>query len=386
MIKLKDKESCCGCYACYNICPKKCISMSADKEGFWYPKIDENKCINCNLCEKVCPILNKPKANKSKEEAYAVINKDEKIRLESSSGGIFTLLAQHVINKNGVVYGAAFDEIFNVHHIRIDSIDDIKYLRGSKYTQSAIKDSYSYVRNDLINSKLVLFTGTPCQVNGLRSFLQKDYDNLILMDIICHGVPSPLVWSEYVKLRANKADDVIQQIAFRSKDESWKQYAVKFSFANSTAYFQNLNEDIFMRGFLTDLYLRPSCYECHFKDVNRISDITIADFWGIQNELPDMDDDKGTSFVVVHSEKGKELFNSLKGNLKYVQVDINTGIKYNPSMIRSVAYNEKRKLFFNDLSNSNDLLSLIDKYTKLSFTMRIKRKVKSIIKRILGMN
>lgn len=376
MIEIKTKKDCCGCYACYNICPKECITMESDNEGFWYPNIDKNKCINCNLCEKVCPIINKPNSSLYEKKSYAVFNKNEKIRLESSSGGIFSLLAEYVINNHGSVYGAVFDEDFNVKHIKINSLQDIELLRGSKYVQSRINDIFKSIKFDLKNNKIVLFTGTPCQVAGLQSFLQKKYNNLILMDIVCHGVPSPLVWQQYIdELKQNYKQD-IKSIYFRDKSTGWKTYSIKFLFDKDE--YKNFGfKDIYMKGFLNDIYLRPSCYNCNFKGIERISDITVADFWGIENILPKIDDDKGTSLIVIHSEKGKQLFDELSETMIFNEVDLNEAIKYNPSMISSVKYNEKRKDFFLELNSGKELINLIKEYTKVSFERRVKNKIDS---------
>lgn len=382
MIEIKTKKDCCGCYACYNICPKECITMESDNEGFWYPNIDKNKCINCNLCEKVCPIINKPNSSLYEKKSYAVFNKNEKIRLESSSGGIFSLLAEYVINNHGSVYGAVFDEDFNVKHIKINSLQDIELLRGSKYVQSRINDIFKSIKFDLKNNKIVLFTGTPCQVAGLQSFLQKKYNNLILMDIVCHGVPSPLVWQQYIdELKQNYKQD-IKSIYFRDKSTGWKTYSIKFLFDKDE--YKNFGfKDIYMKGFLNDIYLRPSCYNCNFKGIERISDITVADFWGIENVLPKMDDDKGTSLVVIHSEKGKQVFDKLKDKIILNEVNLNEAIKYNPSMITSVNYNKNREAFFAELNDGADLLELIQKYTKESFKQKIKNKIKSAVKKLI---
>ena len=382
MIEIKTKKDCCGCYACYNICPKECITIESDNEGFWYPKIDKNKCINCNLCKKVCPIINKPKKFLYEEKSYAVFNKNEKVRLESSSGGFFSLLAEYVINNHGSVYGAAFDKDFNVKHIKITSLHDIELLRGSKYVQSKINDIFKSIKIDLKNNRIVLFTGTPCQIAGLQSFLQKKYDNLILMDIVCHGVPSPLVWQRYIdELKQNYKQD-IKNIYFRDKSTGWKAYSVKFLF-DKDEYKTFGFKDIYMKGFLNDIYLRPSCYNCNFKGIERISDITVADFWGVENILPKMDDDKGISLIVVHSEKGKQLFDKLSEKMILNEVNLNEAIKYNPSMISSVKYNEKRNEFFLDLNSGENLTNLIRKYTKISFGKRVKNKIKSIIKKLI---
>lgn len=382
MIKIKAKEDCCGCYACYNICPKECITMESDNEGFWYPKIDKDKCINCNLCEKVCPIINKPNSSLYEKKSYAVFNKNEKIRLESSSGGIFSLLAEYVINNHGNVYGAVFDEDFNVKHVKINILQDINLLRGSKYVQSRINDIFKSIKFDLKNNKIVLFTGTPCQIAGLQSFLQKKYDNLILMDIVCHGVPSPLVWQQYINELKQNYKQNIKSIYFRDKSTGWKTYSVKFLFDKDE--YKNFGfKDIYMKGFLNDIYLRPSCYNCKFKGIERVSDITVADFWGIGNILPKMDDDKGTSLIVIHSEKGKQLFDELSEKMILNEVNFNEAIKYNSSMIKSVKYNEKRNSFFAELNSGKELTDLIRIYTKISFEKRVKNKIKSIIKRLI---
>lgn len=382
MIEIKSKEDCCGCYACYNICPKQCITMKIDNEGFWYPNIDKNECINCNLCEKVCPIINPVKRVDSKKIAYASMNKDEQVRMKSSSGGIFSILAEYIIKNNGVVYGAGFDEDFNIKHKRILYSTDLDLLRGSKYVQSSIGDIYKQVKNDLENNNPVLFTGTPCQVEGLRSYLRKEYVNLITMDFICHGVPSPLVWEKYLKKMKKSKQENIKNIYFRNKDIGWKLFSLKIIF-DKRIYSNDLNNDLFMKGFLQDVYLRPSCYNCKFKKINRISDITVADFWGIGNILPKMDDDKGTSLIVIHSEKGKQLFDKLSEKMILNEVNLNEAIKYNPSMISSVKYNEKRNEFFLDLNSGENLTNLIRKYTKISFGKRVKNKIKSIIKKLI---
>lgn len=382
MIEVKTKEDCCGCYACYNICPKQCITMKTDNEGFWYPNIDNNKCINCNLCEKVCPIINPVKRNDSKKIAYAGMNKDEQIRIKSSSGGIFSILAEYIIKNSGVVYGAGFDEDFNIKHKRILYSTDLDLLRGSKYVQSSIGDIYKQVKDDLESNKLVLFTGTPCQVEGLRSYLKKEYVNLMTMDFICHGVPSPLVWKKYLEEMKKSKQENIKNIYFRNKDIGWKNYSLKIVF-DEKIYSNTLNNDLFMKGFLRDVYLRPSCYNCKFKKINRIGDITVADFWGIENILPKMDDDKGISLIVIHSEKGKQLFDKLSEKMILNEVNLNEAIKYNPSMISSVKYNEKRNEFFLDLNSGENLTNLIRKYTKISFGKRVKNKIKSIIKKLI---
>lgn len=375
---LVTKNQCCGCSACQDVCPKNAITMVEDKEGLLYPVIDENKCIDCGMCCNVCPSIN-VKTKESLLKAYAAYNKNEKIRLKSSSGGIFTLIAEDILKKNGTVYGAAFDENFEVKHIRITNITELEKLRGSKYVQSNCNGIYSQCKRDLDSGMNVLFSGTPCQIEALKCYLKKSYDNLFCIDIICHGVPSRLVWRKYLQYRVNFAKSKIEQIAFRLKNEGWKQYAVQFVFANGTAYCQNLHKDIFMRGFLKNLYLRPSCYACKFKTKERISDITLADFWGINNIYPDIDDDKGISLVIVHSIKGSNLFEKLKTNMFCIEVNIDNAIKYNKSMIISVKNNIERNKFFSELLNYDYIETLIEKYSKDTFKEKLKKYLKVIL-------
>ena len=381
MITLADKRDCCGCYACYNICPQQCISMQVDEEGFWYPVVDLDECTDCSLCEKACSILNK-NVTDNHPVAYACINKDDNIRQQSSSGGLFTVIAEKVIANNGVVFGAGFDGGFNVVHSWTDKLDGVSNFRGSKYVQSCIGDTYKEVLDFLKQGRQVVFSGTPCQIAGLRSYLGKDYEALICLDIICHGVPSPKVWQRY-KLHTEEIYQAkAKRITFRHKNCGWKLYSVSFSFDNDTEYSQKLTENIFMQGFLHNLYLRPSCYACSFKTLNRQSDITLADFWGIENILPSFDDNKGTSLVMVNTQKGAEIFSSVVDKISYEKVDINLAILYNTSAVKSVDYNPKRNQFFQELSGSIDISQLIAKYTKVSFLKKVYMKVRTLLSRI----
>lgn len=380
MIKIAQKQSCCGCYACANSCPNKCINMITDTEGFWYPKVNENLCTNCGICEKACPILTKSSIDNT-PVAYACINKDEKIRLESSSGGMFSVLAENVISNNGVVFGTCFDKEFNVVHSFVETKEELGEFRGSKYVQSKIGNTYKQTKEFLKQGRLVLFTGTPCQIGGLKAFLQQDYDNLLCIDIICHGVPSPKVWQKYVSYREKCAGAPARRIAFRRKDEGWKRYSVSFLFNNDTEYRQTLDSDLYMKAFLKDICLRPSCYACEFKTLHRQSDITLADFWGIQSVLPEMDDDKGTSLVLVNSEKGQALFNIIRDNITSQAVDIGEAIKYNPAAIKSAGYNSKRDGFFEELDKQS-FNQLVKKYCTDSVCVQYKRYIRSLLSKI----
>lgn len=382
MIEITNKKDCCGCSACANICPKNCIEMLSDNEGFLYPKVDMEKCVDCGLCERVCPIINKPLIAENEQIAFAVINKDENIRLNSSSGGVFTLLASEIIKKNGVVFGVALSEDSkSVSHISVQTLEELELLRGSKYVQSKIGNTYSQVKAFLEKGEKVLFSGTPCQISGLYAFLNKEYENLFTCDLICHGVPSPLVWGKYVDLQEKKAASKTRRTFFRHKKYGWKMYSIQFIFENCTEYIQIINDDLYMRGFLANLYLRPSCYDCKFKGTKRPSDITLADFWGVENVCPEMYDNKGTSLLILNSEKGKKLFSLISDSTVNKQVDLNTAISFNSAAIKSVSMPKKREDFFADLNNI-PTKRLFGKYCKPTLKQKIRRLVGAILRKM----
>jgi len=379
--ELKKKKDCMGCHACLNICPQGCISMESDSEGFWYPAVDYNKCIECSLCVKACPVLKKITVN-NEPKAYACINNDEKIRLESSSGGIFTLIAEQIIDEDGVVFGAGFDYDFELIHSYVETKEELAKFRGSKYVQSKTGDAYHHVKEFLKQGRKVLFSGTPCQIAGLKSYLGQTYENLFCVDIVCHGVPSPKVFRKYIDYQESSVGSSTRRIAFRQKDEGWKRYSVSFIFNNDTEYLQTFRQDLYMRAFLKDVCLRPSCYACEFKSLHRQSDLTLADFWGIQNILPEMDDDKGTSLIFVNSDSGHSILDKIKDKIIYKEVDINQAVKYNSTAIKSASYNSKRDKFFADL-DSMPFDQLVNKYCSDRMGVVIKRKGKSLIYRLL---
>lgn len=381
MITINDKKDCMGCHACSNICPQSCISMESDIEGFWYPKVDYDKCIECELCVKVCPIINKTIVN-NEPMAYACINNDEKVRIESSSGGIFTLIAEQIIDENGIVFGVGFDERLELIHSYVETKEGLDKFRGSKYVQSKIGDTYYQAEEFLKQGRKVLFTGTPCQISGLKSYLGQNYDNLFCVDIVCHGVPSPKVFKKYIDYQESSFGSLTQRIAFRQKAEGWKLYSVSLFFKNDTEYRQNLRKDLYMKAFLKDVCLRPSCYNCEFKTLHRQSDVTLADFWGIQNMLPEMDDNKGTSLIFVNSYSGQSMLNKIKDTALCKEVDINQAVKYNSAAVKSAAYNFKRDQFFANIDGL-PFDQLVKKYCSDSMGVVVKRKGKSLIHKIL---
>lgn len=345
MISNVQREDCSGCFACASGCPAQCIAMECDDEGFWYPKADTAHCVGCGLCENICPIVHNKEIHNS-PIAYAAYNRDEAARLKSSSGGVFTLLAQQVINSGGVVFGARFTDEFQVVHDYTETAEGLACFRGSKYVQSRIGDSYKQAETFLQNGRVVLFTGTPCQIGGLKAYLHQEYENLICQDIICHGVPSLKVWSKYLQSHESCVGSPIENISFRDKSEGWKKFSLSIGFINGKQYIQNLSKDSMMTAFLKNLCLRPSCYHCAYKTVHRQSDITLADYWGIEQLHPEMDDNKGTSLVIINSEKGAEWFAAVSGRLVYQETDLNKAIRYNTAATEAVKVHPKRAGFF----------------------------------------
>lgn len=383
MIQIQDKKDCCGCTACEQACPVRCIKMVLDEEGFYYPEIDKDLCVSCALCEQVCPILNaNDRPTKKDATAYAAWYKDDQVRATSSSGGVFTALAEEVIKKGGQVVGAAFtDGCQSVDHVLCQSPDGLAKLRGSKYLQSRKGQIYQRVKELHLSGQVVLFSGTPCEVEGLKSYLRKPYENLICLDFICHGVPSPKLWEKYLHYRESKAESTTLRTSFRHKQYGWKKYSVLLAFSNHTEYSMPVDKDIYMQMFLQDLCLRLSCYDCKFKKRHRESDITLADFWGCENVVPEMDDDRGLSLVVLHSERGKHLLDHVSGKLMMASVDLDSAIKGNPSMITSSKKPEKRDAFMKDM-NVVAMPELARRYLRRpSFLFKIKAMIKRFIPR-----
>ncbi|NFO34814.1 (4Fe-4S)-binding protein [Clostridium botulinum] len=381
MLDILKKEECSACYACSNICLRECITMMEDNEGFLYPEIDKDKCIDCGLCEKVCLIINKIDKDEKQIVSYACKNKDNETRNKSSSGGVFTLLCEYVISKNGVVFGAAFNNEFEVNHMYAKTLEQCEKFRGSKYVQSKIGNTYRQAKEFLEDGRIILFSGTQCQIKGLNLFLNKEYDNLITTDIICHGVPSPKVFNIYKESLIQKYNSCIKDIRFRDKAHGWKKFSYVTEFKNNKIYSKTLNDDIYMKGFLDNLYLRPSCYECKAKNFLSSSDISLADYWGVQNIHSEFDDDKGTSLVLVNSKKGQDIFNEISHNMNFIKTDLDYAISNNPCIVRPVKYNPKREKFFSELNDDN-IEEIINKYTKVTFMQKVKRKAFGALRKV----
>ena len=349
MITRVGKE-CCGCSACANICPKHCIRMAENDEGFLYPQIQEENCVNCGACEKVCPVLQEASAEDSRRQAWAVVNRDQDVLIESSSGGLFSALADEMIARGGCVFGAAFTADFSrVHHIMAENPEDLCALRGSKYMQSDPENCFPAVREQLDQDRWVLFTGTPCQIAGLKGFLGRDHERLICADVICHGTPPSLLWRSYLTHIQKKLGGRTIAVNFRDKTDGWKKYAIKITAEDGKIYRCVLGEDPYLRMFLKNVCLRESCYHCHVKENGFFSDITMGDLWGVEQILPEIESEQGVSFTLVHTEKGRLLFEQIRRSMSVLPVDIERALPYNPVVTDSVRRPYERDAFFADL-------------------------------------
>ena len=372
MIKITDMSKCSACHACAMACPKGCISMVADSNGFLYPSVDTDLCIDCGMCNKACYLEHMP-TKKNVQKVLAVANLDEDVRLASSSGGVFYALAKEVIEDGGVVFGAAFDEQFNVVHRSVSNVEDINCLQGSKYVQSTIGDCYKRVSELLKSDVEVLFTGTPCQISGLLTYLRGDHPRLITMDFICHGVPSPMVWRKYLDEMIKRYGSPIKSVSFRSKDNGWKTFSMKIEFDNGATYISKVNDDPFLRSFIMDIHLRNSCSSCDAKGCDRPADITVADFWGVGKICESMNDDKGTSVVILRGEKAINYFGRVENCFKKVESDIDTVKRLNPSVEKSVPVNKLKPSFLKTV-HKHGFFKAYDKYCGMGLIAKLHRK------------
>ena len=370
-------EKCCGCEACVAVCPKQCIKMCEDEKGFFYPKVDLSNCVKCHQCELTCPIINndvKIKTNASiLTEAYAVVCNDENIRKKSSSGGIFKPIALQILKQGGSVFGAAMSTNGHmVQHIQVENENELDLLMGAKYVQSKICNIYKKVKKDLEQGKKVLFSGTPCQVEALHSYLGTfKKDNLYTIDLICHGVPSPGVWEKYLAELMGNAS----YVSFRDKTYGWKEYSLKIVGTKGEQLVEKWTQNIYMQGYLEHLYCRPSCHTCEFKGLNRVSDLTLGDFWRIQDFVnTQSEDNRGTSLVFIHSQKGKALFDMLINShiIKAIPVDAMEAARSNPMMLESIGVSKKSTAFWK-------------RYSTIKVEDNIRRCLKrNIVRRVFG--
>lgn len=385
---LQNKDECVGCGSCANICPKKCIAMRRNEEGFLEPFIDNEECIKCKKCQRACPILNACKETKGETQAFATYSVDDNIRYYSTSGGIFTLLSSWIIQHNGVVYGAIYDENFKVVHKRCESIEQIGELRQAKYSQSDLENCFIEIKKILEIKQYVLFSGTPCQIAALKSFLGKNYLHLYLVDLICHGVPSPAVWGKYVEYRSgvDNEGNLPLNINMRCKETGWPSYSVCFKYQEGNKYIEKNNLDPYMRAFINDLCLRKSCYNCKFKGINRMSDFTLGDYWGIWSQMPEFNDGKGTSIVLIHSSKAMEIWNHIKKETQYRELPVKLSVSENPAAEHSAKMTEQREVFLKryqeeDFQYLVNLLIPLESKKNLSENLILKE-IKKLVKGI----
>lgn len=384
MINITDKSQCCGCNACVQRCPKQCVTMQEDEEGFLYPKVDHAACIDCGLCEKVCPVINKNESRRPMQ-VFAVKNNNEDQRLRSSSGGIFILLAEQTIKRGGVVFGARFDKDWEVEHCYVETLKELELLMRSKYVQSRIGDSFKQAEHFLKQGRQVMFVGTPCHISALKKFLKKDYKTLLAVDIVCHGVPSPGVWRRY--LRETVQGD-IGSVNFRAKQLSgytWAGYGIEIRdlYQKKVLFSQQASQNPYMKAFVKGAIMRPSCFSCPSKDWKNQSDLTIGDFWGISNHSPEINDNIGLALTIINTPKGSEVIAQCP-ELTTWSKDVDIAVSGNPSVLKS-----RKKPLFRDkfwiLYMKNKPISYISKklfneFACIMIIARIKAKICCLMK------
>lgn len=366
MIENLKKEECTGCGACYNICATRCIEMKADEKGFLYPSIDEQRCIRCGLCKTICPSINKPCIidNSEKPETWAAWSLDEEIRFESTSGGVFSELALCVLENNGIVCGARYNDEHLVEHCIIADKKLLPLIRQSKYIQSDTKQVYTDIKKYLLQNKEVLFCGTPCECAALINFLGKKYTNLLCVDFVCRGANSPKVFKLFLEKLEKEYESRVQRVWFKNKILGWRKFSTRIEFQTGEVYSKDRYSDAFIRGYIeANLYMRESCGQCKYKTMPRISDITLGDFWGIKSVDMEADTDAGTSLVMINSEKGKKYFQKIKGKLYAKERSFEEACAGNKCIYNSPVFNNRCQEFWEDI-DSLDIVENILRFCK----------------------
>ena len=347
---ITEHELCTGCGVCANICPQKAIKMTSSKRGFLYPAVDDNICIHCNRCIKQCPVKHDNVAEEMKKKVCAVWSKDNETRIKSSSGGFFMVAAKYILSNGGAVCATRFSDDFSGVFFDIcESKSELYKFRGSKYVQSNLNPVYSRVKDLLDNKRLVLFVGTGCQVAAIKSYLGREYDNLLCMDLVCHGVPSPMIWKEYIQsLNTEYGNSGVKSISFRVKRPSWKEYSLEVIFNNGQKYIKSKTQDPYLIAFGKDIILRPSCEHCKYACLKREGDITISDFWAYRSfDFKTRNDETGISCCIINSQKGIQLFELLRNELVVVEKGMDEAIRGNRSLIKPWSVSERADEFWN---------------------------------------
>ena len=359
-----EENRCTGCMACYNSCPKQAIEIIQNERGFYRPQIIEEKCISCNRCRQVCPSLN-PAGLEQQEESPKTIacwTNDASLRSQSTSGGVFSGLALAVLRQGGKVFGAVFDENFAVKHAVAHTAEDLEAMRGSKYVQSSIGDTFQQCKKYLLDGVPVLFSGTPCQIAGLKNYLGKPYENLLAVDIICHGTPSPLVFQKYLAYMEQKTDSSVASVQFRYKRPSWTRYSMRLVFNNGVEYQKKANEDPYLVAFLNDYISQKVCHQCPYTTCQRQGDLTIADFWGYMSEKRKFrNTEKGISLVLVNNEKGENFLKKLDG-YTFLEKGLEEAKAGNQCLVKPIPQHKDTDAFWNDFLRDQDFSRVVSQY------------------------
>ena len=379
MIQLASMDSCTGCSACKAICPHDAIVMNADQDGFLFPAIRSDRCRECHWCEKTCPVLH-PHEYAETKLCLAACSRDDDVRRNSSSGGVFHILVDRILSENGCVFGCVFDGPEHVIHRKAEDRGGLAAMQGSKYLQSDLLDSFRAVKKELEEGRKVLFSGCPCQIAGLKRFLGAAQANLITMDVICHGVPALQVWHQYLLwLKKKMTLSKIRAIEFRNKNSGWQEAHLLISADGTTTgknvvpvkVYEHIWRNPFTMAFLYNLCLRPSCYRCVARGGSSGADITVGDFWGIESVAPDFDDDKGVSAVIIHSETGKQLFEDCSSKLRIRLVSLQDILRGNRSYLESVFEPPKRSFFMDKYHDAGNFSELVNRCVRKPLLLRI---------------
>lgn len=372
------EKSCCGCGSCFQSCPKHCITMQENERGFLLPEVDESLCVNCGLCVRSCPEIEQPKPY-SVKKAYAAVARNMPMLKKSTSGGIFGVMSLAVLNQGGVVYGCAWGDNFKAEHIRITAVDDLYLIQQSKYLQSDTANTFVQVKNDLLNNIMVLYSGTACQIAGLRKFLKQEYDNLLTVEVACHGVPSPGLFRKYIDWIEKNTGKKVSDYQFRNKEKHKKGEHYKYcvTFADESKKYGFSKEDAYYGSFLEGRTLRCTCYNCKYKNNERIADIMLSDYWGIEREHKDFPAQNGASAVVLCSDAAIDLFSSIKDSLIFKDSSFEQITKHNHSLVQSSLVDENLRIKTINI-DSNDLFTFLK--PKFDIKVRVKNLVPEKLK------
>lgn len=380
MFEALSNKDCCGCQACIEICPKNCLKFEINEEGFGYPiVIDEKKCIQCDLCNKICPVKNNNEKPKLFTKAYYGFTMNKNDILKSSSGGLFAVIAKEYQKKGYYICGATYANDFKVKHQFVAPDENVENLFSSKYAQSDVTNTFAETKRLLNQHKSVLYSGLPCQIAALKSYLQSTYDGLITIDLLCYGVQSPKVWDYYLKSYHKGKHP--KSISMRSKHYSWKRYAMEIEFSDGTKYIKPKNSDPYLRCYSKGLFVRPSCYNCHFKGFPRVSDLTLGDFWEVNELYPNIQSDKGVSIIIPNNERGEDILKNIESSIWYDEIDVKRLKEMNIQYLKPCNENPNRHAFFVGVSKRERFEILAKKYAKNSRIKQVTYGVKKFLYR-----